>query len=79
MGEGIALSVIGAVIAIALTPPVAKAFHAATISVFARFPVVPETFMMQAACAAVVGIVAGIVPAIRAMRMPIVDGLRHVA
>jgi ABC-type antimicrobial peptide transport system permease subunit len=35
--------------------------------------------MMQAACAAVVGIVAGIVPAIRAMRMPIVDGLRHVA
>jgi putative ABC transport system permease protein len=79
MGEGFALAAIGAAIGIALTPPVASAFHAATISVFAKFPVVHETFALQTACAVVVGIVAGIVPAIRAMRMPIVDGLRHVA
>jgi putative ABC transport system permease protein len=42
-------------------------------------PLVPETFYLQAACAAVVGVVAGLVPAWRASRIKIVDGLRHVA
>jgi putative ABC transport system permease protein len=47
--------------------------------VFAKMPLVPQTFYLQAACAAVVGAVAGLVPAIRAARIRIVDGLRHVA
>jgi putative ABC transport system permease protein len=54
-------------------------FHAATISVFAKMPLVPQTYLLQAGCALVVGLVAGIVPAWRAARVKIVDGLRHVA
>ncbi len=62
-----------------LTPIVVKAFHAATVSVFAKMPLVAHTFYLQAVCALAVGLVAGIVPAIRAARVKIVDGLRHVA
>ena len=78
MGEALLLAAIGAGIGIALTIPVAAAFHSATIAVFAKFPVVPETFVLQTLCAVAVGVVAGLFPAIRAMRQPIVQGLRHV-
>ncbi|MDH5207650.1 MAG: FtsX-like permease family protein [Burkholderiaceae bacterium] len=79
MTEAILLAVIGGAIGMLLTAPVVQVFHAATISVFAKMPLVPQTFYLQAACALVVGVVAGIVPAVRASRIRIVDGLRHVA
>jgi len=79
MGEAFLLALIGAGIGMLLTTPVVKGFHAATISVFAKMPLVAETFYLQAACAVVVGLVAGVVPAFRAARVKIVDGLRHVA
>ncbi|MGH6610061.1 MAG: ABC transporter permease [Burkholderiaceae bacterium] len=79
IGEALLLAAIGAGIGIALTPVVTQAFHAATVSVFAKMPLVAQTFYLQAACALVVGLVAGIVPATRAARIKIVDGLRHVA
>ena len=79
MGEALLLALIGAGIGMLLTAPVIKVFHAATVGVFAKMPLVAETFYLQAACAAVVGLVAGIVPAVRAARVKIVDGLRHVA
>jgi putative ABC transport system permease protein len=73
------LAGVGGAIGILLTPPVVQVFHAATISVFAKMPLVAETFYLQAACALAVGLVAGVVPAYRASRIRIVDGLRHVA
>jgi len=79
MGEALLLALIGAGLGMLLTAPVIKLFHAATVSVFAKMPLVAETFYLQAACAVVVGVVAGIVPALRAARVKIVDGLRHVA
>jgi putative ABC transport system permease protein len=79
LAEAMLLAAIGGAIGMALTPPVVQLFHAATISVFAKMPLVPQTFYLQAACALVVGAVAGIVPAFRAARIRIVDGLRHVA
>ena len=79
MTEAILLAAIGGAIGMLLTAPVVQVFHAATISVFAKMPLVPQTFYLQAACALVVGVVAGIVPAVRASRIRIVDGLRHVA
>jgi putative ABC transport system permease protein len=79
LAEALLLAAIGGAIGMLLTPPVVQVFHAATISVFAKMPLVPQTFYLQAACALVVGVVAGIVPAIRAGRIRIVDGLRHVA
>jgi putative ABC transport system permease protein len=79
LAEAMLLAAIGGAIGMALTPPAVQLFHAATISVFAKMPLVPQTFYLQAACALVVGAVAGIVPAFRAARIRIVDGLRHVA
>ncbi|MFN9479095.1 MAG: ABC transporter permease, partial [Betaproteobacteria bacterium] len=73
------LAAIGGALGIALTTPVVRGFHSLTLSVFAKMPLVPETFWLQAACAAVVGVVAGLIPAWRASRIKIVDGLRHVA
>ena len=79
LAEALLLAALGGAIGMLLTPPVVQLFHAATISVFAKMPLVPQTFYLQAACALVVGVVAGIVPAVRAGRIRIVDGLRHVA
>lgn len=78
MGEAFLLAVIGVGLGMLLTAPVVHAFHAATVSVFAKMPLVPQTFYLQAVCALAVGLVAGTVPAIRAARVKIVDGLRHV-
>ena len=79
LAEAMLLAALGGAIGMLLTPPVVQVFHAATISVFAKMPLVPQTFYLQAACALVVGLVAGVVPAVRASRVKIVDGLRHVA
>jgi putative ABC transport system permease protein len=79
MGEALLLALLGCGIGMLLTPPVVKLFHGLTVSVFAKMPLVPQTFYLQAACALAVGLVAGIVPAWRAARVKIVDGLRHVA
>jgi putative ABC transport system permease protein len=79
LAEAMLLAALGGAIGMLLTPPVVQVFHAATISVFAKMPLVPQTFYLQAACALVVGLVAGVVPAVRASRVRIVDGLRHVA
>ncbi len=79
LAEAMLLAALGGAIGMLLTPPVVQVFHAATISVFAKMPLVPQTFYLQAACALVVGLVAGVVPAVRASRIRIVDGLRHVA
>lgn len=79
VGEAFLLAALGAGIGMLLTPVVVQGFHAATVSVFAKMPLVAQTFYLQAACAVAVGLVAGIVPAVRAARVKIVDGLRHVA
>jgi putative ABC transport system permease protein len=78
MGEALLLALVGAGIGILLTAPVVRGFHAATVSMFAKMPLVPQTFYLQAGCALAVGVAAGIVPAIHAARIKIVDGLRHV-
>jgi putative ABC transport system permease protein len=79
LAEALSLAAVGGALGMALTPGVVHGFHAATVSVFAKMPLVPQTFYLQAACALAVGVVAGIVPALRAARIRIVDGLRHVA
>src|SRR5450759_15006 len=74
--ESMALSVLGCLLAIALTFPVAQAFGAATAQLFAVFKVSALTVLMQLGCALVVGIAAGIAPGFRAANVKIVDGLR---
>jgi putative ABC transport system permease protein len=79
MGEALMLALIGGLIGLALTTPVVRIFHQATVGLFAKMPLVAHTFYLQAACAVAVGAIAGVVPAVRAARVKISDGLRHVA
>ncbi len=76
--ESMALSLLGCLLAIALTFPVAQAFGAATAQLFAVFKVSALTVLMQLGCALVVGIAAGIAPGFRAANVKIVDGLRSI-
>jgi putative ABC transport system permease protein len=77
-GEALMLSLIGGVLGILLTFPLAKGVGVIAAAVFAVFNVSQSTVLMQLACALVVGVVAALVPGWRSARVKIVDGLRHV-
>jgi putative ABC transport system permease protein len=77
-GESLAIALAGAAIGIALTFPVADRFGRAMGSLFRVFNVNIDTVYMQLGSALVVGLVAALVPCVRAARVRIVDGLRHV-
>ena len=78
-GESLAISVLGGGLGIALTPPLAEGFKALAGGIFPIFTVSGETALLQAACALTVGVLAAIVPAVRAARVRVVDGLRAIA
>lgn len=77
-GESILMGLVGGAIGMLATPPLAAAFKQAVGGVLPVFSVSRETMQMQALCALVVGVVAGIVPAIQAARVRIVEGLRAI-
>jgi putative ABC transport system permease protein len=78
-GESVAIALIGGLIGILLTFPLASAFHAATGHLFAIFAVTPLTVLLQVAAAAFVGVMSAIAPAWSSSRLRIVDGLRAVS
>lgn len=79
LAESLVIATIGALLAIALTPALAAGFYNALgKGLFARFDVAPETYLQQAIAAALVGVLAAAIPMLRAARVKIVDGLRHV-
>jgi putative ABC transport system permease protein len=78
MGESLMLTSLGGGLGIAASFPVAAAFKAALGSMFPVFRIAPETVMMQVGCALLVGLLAGVLPSIRAGRVKIVEGLRHI-
>ncbi|CAG9181394.1 ABC transporter permease [Cupriavidus pampae] len=77
-GESILMGLVGGAIGMLATPPLAAIFKQAVGGVLPVFSVSRETMQMQALCALVVGVVAGIVPAIQAARVRIVEGLRAI-
>ena len=77
-GESLVICAVGGLAGIALTGPAAAAFKK-VVSVFPVFQVSAETFALQAACALAVAFAAAIVPAVRAARVRIVEGLRSIA
>jgi putative ABC transport system permease protein len=78
IGESVMITALGGGIGIALTFPVAAGFKSAMGTMFPVFHVTPETVWMQVTAAAAVGLAAGLLPAVRAARVKIVDGLRYV-
>ncbi len=76
--ESLGIAVIGGLVAVALTVPLAGGFAERMGSLFPIFFVSENTMMMQVGAAAVVGIVAAAFPAWQTARVRIVDGLRAV-
>jgi putative ABC transport system permease protein len=77
-GESLVICAVGGGLGIALTGPTAGAFKKVA-TIFPVFNVSGETLALQAVCALVVALASGIVPAVRAARIRIVDGLRSIA
>ncbi len=78
IAESLSIALTGGLVAVALTIPVADIFGTAMGTLFPVFFVSRETMLMQIGAALVVGLVASAVPAWRAGRIRIVDGLRSV-
>jgi len=78
VGESVMITALGGAAGIVLTFPVAAAFKRAMGTFFPVFHVSEDTVAMQVGCALVVGLLAGLLPSIRAAHVRIVDGLRHV-
>ncbi len=77
-GESLFLALFGGLAGTLLTYPVAQAFGAAMGTIFRVFEVAPQTSVMQLLLAVAVGLVAAAVPAWRASRIRIVEGLRAI-
>jgi putative ABC transport system permease protein len=77
VGESLFICALGGAIGIAATVPTAVAFKK-MVSIFPVFAVSVQTLWAQAACAGVVALAAAIVPATRAARVRIVEGLRAI-
>lgn len=75
-GESLAIAAAGAALGVALTFPVAGWFARQMGTLFPVFEVSASTVQLQLACAALVGVAAAVLPALRAARVRIVDGLR---
>jgi len=77
VGESLFICALGGALGVAATVPTALAFKK-MVSIFPVFAVSPDTLWAQAACAGAVALAAAIVPATRAARVRIVEGLRAI-
>jgi putative ABC transport system permease protein len=77
-GESLLIALVGGATGIALTFPLASAFRAAMGTLFPVFLISDTTIAIQLGAAVLVGVVAAALPAWRAARMRIVEGLRAV-
>ena len=76
--ESLGIALLGGLLGIAFTFPMAEAFASAVGSILSGFKVSQETVVMQFMAALVIGAVAAAVPAWSAARVRIVDGLRAI-
>lgn len=77
-GEALVMTMTGALIGIALTFPVAKAFGGQLATYFPVFLVSARTICLDIAAAFLIAIFAAIIPARHAIRIRIADGLRRI-
>ena len=78
LGESLFIALLGGLIGMALTLPLAAAFRSAVGTLFPVFQVSSLTMALQLVAALVVGLVAAAWPAWKMSRIDIVAGLRHV-
>jgi len=76
--ESVGIALLGGLLGIAATFPLANVFASTIGSILAGFKVSRETLMMQLMAALIIGVVAAAIPAWRAARVRIVDGLRAI-
>ncbi len=79
VAESVGIAMLGGLIGIAVTFPIAHAFAEKMGSLLPIFFVSEETLLTQAGAALLVGLVAAALPAWNTARVRIVDGLRAVA
>ena len=77
-GESLAIAAVGCAIGIALTFPIGEWFSGEMGTLFPVFDVSTQTVALQVACALAVGLIAAALPALRASRVRIVEGLRSI-
>ena len=77
-GESLGIALVGGLIGVALTFPLAHVFSSAMGTLFPIFFVSDETMAMQMGAALLIGAVAAWLPAWRAAHLKIVDGLRAI-
>jgi len=75
LAESLSIALIGLLFSLLLTPLAAKGFWLA-LPQFGRFEVAPGTYLQQIVAALLVGVLAALVPMLRAARVKIVDALR---
>lgn len=76
-GESMLITTLGCIIGICATFPSAYAFSSALSNYFPVFIISSETIMLDVILSVIVGIVAGLFPTFRALRINIADGLRR--
>ena len=77
-GESLLITFMGCTSGVLLTFPVAHAFGRAMGQYFPTFIVTRETVVMDIAASLLVGVLAAIVPTVRAIQVRIADGLRRI-
>lgn len=77
-GESIILTMMGCLVGIGLTFPIAQAFGKAMGQYFPAFNVTVETIYMNIAASIIVGFLAAIIPSWHAIKTPVADGLRRI-
>ena len=77
-GESLLITLIGSSLAVALTFPVAKLFHEELSTYFPIFFVEKKTIYLEIAASILVGLIAAIFPAWRAINIRIADALRRI-
>lgn len=78
IGESLVIAATGGALGILFTYPVAHEFGKAMGTLFPVFEVSHVTVLLQVVAALAVGLVAAAAPTVRAARVKIVEGLRHV-
>ena len=76
--ESLGIAILGGLLGVAFTFPIADAFAKSVGSILPAFQVSETTIAIQVAAALVIGIVAAAIPAWNAARIRIVDGLRAI-